>query len=235
MGLHFQSPIPNPSAFIMPESSDINAEHARTAAQIEADVGVEHVGDVYAKALLDAAEAVGQTAATIADFDAFLAEALDRFPKLEALLSSALISPDDKSGILDRTLAGRASPLLLNFLKVVARHGRLDCLRAIHRQVHVQYDRLRNRIPVTLTTAAPPSPEMLRQIVDSLRTKLGGEPLLEQHTDPNLIGGAVLRFGDVIYDGSIANQLQNLRQHIHQSTAHEIQGRRDRFRHPAGN
>ena len=40
----------------MAESRDITAEHARTAAQIEADVGVEHIADVYAKALLDAAE-----------------------------------------------------------------------------------------------------------------------------------------------------------------------------------
>ena len=38
--------------------------------------------------------------------------------------------------MLDRVLGGQASPLLLNFLKVVSRHGRLDCLRAIHRQAH---------------------------------------------------------------------------------------------------
>ena len=44
---------------------------------------------------------------------------------------------------------GRVSPVLVNFLKVVARHGRLDCLRAIHCQTHVLYDRLRNRIPVS--------------------------------------------------------------------------------------
>ena len=37
----------------MAESRDITAEDARTAAQIEADVGVEHIADVYAKALLD--------------------------------------------------------------------------------------------------------------------------------------------------------------------------------------
>jgi F-type H+-transporting ATPase subunit delta len=219
----------------MPESSDIIARDARTAAQMEADVGVEHIGDVYAKALLEAAEGAGQTAAAVEEFDAFVAEVLDRFPKLETVLASALVSVEEKSGILDRTLAGRVSPLLVSFLKVVARHGRLDCLRVMHRQAHVLYDRLRNRIPVTLTTAAPPSPDMIRRIVEDLRAKLGGEPVLDQRTDPGLIGGAVLRVGDTIYDGSIANQLQNLRQTIHDRTAHEIQGRRDRFRHSAGN
>ena len=55
---------------------------------------------------------------------------------------------------------------------------------------------------------------MVRRIVEDLRAKLGGEPVLEQQTDPELIGGAVLRVGDMVYDGSIANQLQNLRQQI---------------------
>ena len=55
---------------LMAESRDITAEDARTAAQIEADVGVEHIADVYAKALLDTTEQAGQTAAVIEEFDA---------------------------------------------------------------------------------------------------------------------------------------------------------------------
>ena len=49
----------------MSESKDITAEHARTAAQMEADVGAEHVADVYAKALLDTTERAGQTEAAL--------------------------------------------------------------------------------------------------------------------------------------------------------------------------
>ena len=64
----------------MSESRDITAEHARTAAQMEADVGVEHVADVYAKALLDTTERAGQTEAVIEDFDAIVAEMVGRFP-----------------------------------------------------------------------------------------------------------------------------------------------------------
>jgi F-type H+-transporting ATPase subunit delta len=164
-----------------------------------------------------------------------VAELLDRFPKFDAVLASVLVSPEEKSAVIERTVAGRLTPLTVHFLKVVAQHGRLDCLRAIRRQAHVLWDRRRNRIRVELTTAAPLSPEMVRQIVESIRAKLGGEPVLEQKTDPELIGGVVLRVGDVVYDGSIANQLRNLRQNVHQRSAHEIQSRRDRFRHSAGN
>jgi F-type H+-transporting ATPase subunit delta len=219
----------------MAESHDITAEDARTAAQIAADVGVEHIADVYAKALLDTTERTQQTPRVIEDFDALLTEILDRFPKLETVLASVLVSPEEKSAVIERVLGGRVAPILANFLKVVAHHGRLDCLRAIHHETHVMYDKLRNRIPVRLTTATALSPAAAEHIAKDLRIKLGGEPIFQLETDPNLIGGAVLRIGDTVYDGSIANQLQNLREQMIDRSAHEIQSRRDRFRHSAGN
>jgi F-type H+-transporting ATPase subunit delta len=219
----------------MAESSDITAEHARTAAQIEADVGVEHIADVYAKALLETAEKAGQTATVIEEFDAFMAEVVDRYPKLESVMASILVSPEEKSKLIDKVLEGRVSAMLVNFLKVVAHHGRLDCLRAIHYETRAFYDKLRNRIPVRLTTAEPLSAAAVEHIAEGLRAKLGGEPIFQTETDPSLIGGAVLRVGDTVYDGSVANQLQNLRQQMIDRSAHEIQSRRDRFRNPAGN
>jgi F-type H+-transporting ATPase subunit delta len=219
----------------MAESDDISAEDARAAAQIAADVGVEHIADVYAQALLGAAESAGRTEDVLGEFDALVSELFEPFPQLDAILTSVLISPDDKAGILDRVLAGRCSPLLVNFLKVVSRHGRLDCLRAIHRQARLCYDRLRGRVHVRLTTAAPLSQSAAERIAENLRALLGREPVLRQATDPELIGGAVLRVGDTVYDGSIARQLQLIRQQIIDRSAHEIQSRRDRFRDPAGN
>ncbi len=219
----------------MTEFQNTAERDARTAAQIEADVGVEHVANVYAKALLGAARNAGQLAAVVEEFDDLLAEVLDKFPKLETVLVSALVSVREKYGVIDRTLGGRASALMIAFLKVVARHGRLDCLRAIHHQTHVMYDKMRKRVRVELTTATPVETAEVRRIMDGLREKLDGEPVLEQHIDPELIGGAVIRVGDVVYDGSIANQLKLLRQRMNQRSANEIQSRRDRFRHTAGN
>ncbi|MCD4728732.1 MAG: ATP synthase F1 subunit delta [Pirellulales bacterium] len=219
----------------MTEFQNTAERDARTAAQIEADVGVERIADVYAKALLGAARHAGQLAAVVAEFDHLLAVVFDKFPKLETLLTSALVSVREKYGVIDRTLGGRASALMVGFLKIVARHGRLDCLRAIHHQTHVMYDKMRKRIRVELTTATPVDAAEVRRIVDGLREKLDGEPVLQQRIDPELIGGAVIRVGDVVYDGSIANQLKQLRQRMSQRSANEIQGRRDRFRHTAGN
>jgi len=219
----------------MPESDDFSAAHARTAAQIDADVGVEHIADVYAKALLGAAEKAGFTQTVLDEFDSLIADVLDRFPTLEAVLASGLISNDDKVEILERVFGGRASPTFVHFLKVVARHGRLDCLRAIHRRAEVLFDELQGRVQVQVTTAAPVGDALAARISAALAAHLGAEPVVEQTVDPDLIAGVVVRVGDTVYDGSVANQLKNIRQQMIDRSVHEIQSRRDRFRYPAGN
>jgi F-type H+-transporting ATPase subunit delta len=214
-------------------AQDSEAHHARTAAQIDADVTVEHVAAVYADALLGAAENAGRTEPLLAELDSLVADVLDPFPELEEILTSGVISHEEKEGILDRTLGSRASPLLLDFLKVVSRHGRLDCLRAIQRQAYERYDRMRGRVRVRVITATPLADDLARRIAENVRSLIDGEPVLEQVVDPNVIGGVIVRVGDTVYDGSIASQLEDVRRRMIQRTTHEIQTRRDRFRHPA--
>ena len=219
----------------MSEADDLTAEHARAAAQLDADVGVEPIARVYAQALLGAAEKAGRSEQVLEEFDRLMGDVLARFPKLEAVLRSGLVSVEEKAGILDRVFGGRISPLLLNFLKVVAGRGRLDCLAAIHHQARRLQQQRRGLVRVDVTTAAPLGSELADRIAESLRTVVSGEPLVEQRTEPKLIGGVVVRVGDTVYDGSLANQLQKIRQQMIDSSEHEIQSRRDRFSDPAGN
>ncbi len=207
---------------------------AQLAAELDADVGVEHVAGVYAEAFLGAAESSGRAAELIEEFDSFLADVLDPIPPLERVLVSGLVSPEEKIRILEQAVGGRASPEFLNFLKVVTHHGRLDVLRAIHRQTGARYESDLGRVRVVITTATPLAGDQAARIAESLRSMLKGEPALEERVDPGVIGGIVVRVGDTVYDGSIANQLENLRQQIIDRSAHEIQSRRDRFRSPAG-
>jgi F-type H+-transporting ATPase subunit delta len=131
-------------------------------------------------------------------------------------------------------LSGLASPVLLNFLRVAARHGRLRILRAIHRQAHALQERRQGRVRIQVTTATPLGSDLAARIAESLKRLVPGEPALETRVDPAVIGGVVVRVGDTVYDGSVANQLESLRRQIIDRSTHEIQSRRDRFRSPAG-
>ena len=216
-------------------SEDRSARDARLAAEVQPDVDIEQVAEVYAEAFLGVAQRAGQPQALLDEFDSLLTDVLDRFPTLEKILASAQVSHEEKLGILDRALGGRASGPLLNFLKVVSRRGRLDSLRPIHRHVRAMYERMLGQVHVRLATAQPIPDALADRIAERLRSILQGEPIVERLTVPDLIGGAVVRVGDTVYDGSIATQLENLRQQMIDRSVHEIQSRRDRFRYPAGN
>lgn len=219
----------------MAESSDITARDARTAAEFSADVMVEQIARVYAQAAINAAAKQEKAAELVAELESLASDVFDQLPQFEAVLVSARVGYEEKADLIDKAFQRQGSPLLKNFLKVVARHGRLDCLRAIIRQARRLLDQQTGVVDVRLTTAATLDPAVETAVAAALRQSLGGQPRLVHSVDPNLIGGAVLRIGDTVYDASVAAQLKQLRQQMIDRSAHEIQSRRDRFRHPAGN
>ncbi len=198
------------------------------------DVGAQQVAGIYAKALLAATEKVGQTDQIVVEFDSLISDVLDRFPKFAELLGSSLVSSEEKVEILDRTLGSQASGLLLNFLKVLASHDRLDLLHAVQREILSGYDELRGRIVVEVRAAQALDDELTAHLITQLKTMIGGEPRLVVREDPSLLGGVVLRVGDTVFDGSALTQLNRTRNEMINRSIHEIQSRRDSFRHSGG-
>ena len=221
-------------------SNENQAHDAQHAYEATPDVGREAVASVYAEAFLNVGDSSGAMASLVETLESLVDDILDAFPKLEEILASQLVSHEEKAAIFDKVFGPRVPAVFLNFLKVVAKHERLDCLRAICKEVRRQYDERLGRVPVRLIAAAPIPTEMLAAIENSLKVLIAdGEPVLDydpnRDTNPELIGGAVLRIGDTIYDGSIATVLENVRKQMIDRSVHEIQSRRDRFRDPAGN
>jgi F-type H+-transporting ATPase subunit delta len=209
------------------------------AAEIKGDatenVGSQNVAAVYAKAFLGATEAAGVTDAALVELDSLVTDVLDKLPRLDAIFSSALISADQKIELIDKAISANASTLLRNFLKVLARHGRMDVLRGVRSEARKMVDKMRGRFRVHVSTAAEFDGALKQRLADMLRGMLGGEPVLEVSTRPELIGGIVLRVGDTVYDGSIATRLARIREHMIDRSVHEIQSGRDRFSIAEGN
>jgi F-type H+-transporting ATPase subunit delta len=123
----------------------------------------------------------------------------------------------------------------LNFVKVVAGHGRGRYLKAIHGAAHDLYNSMRGRVRVLVTTAAPLEAHQAERIAVQLRGALSAEPTLERQVDPRLLAGIVFRIGDTVYDGSVSTQLERIRSQMIHRSVHEIQRRRDSFSSAAGN
>ena len=193
---------------------DNQAIDARYAAETNPDVSADQIGQVYAQSFIGALdnnpELVGQA---VEEFDSFLTAYFDANPKFEEILSSRLVSTEDKLDIINRTVTS-GSPMFVNFLKVVAKHERMDCLRAIYRQMYLQYEKMIQRLPITITTAVEISDQEAEKIGQSLIAQIGGNPIIQRKVDPSLIGGVVVRVGDTVYDGSVATQLKKLRERI---------------------
>ena len=72
------------------------------------------------------------------------------------------------------------------------------------------YAKLENKVEAVITSAAPLSDAQRKQIAGSLQKKLGRDVEITTEIDENLIGGAVIRAGDVVIDGSLRARLEGL-------------------------
>ena len=72
-------------------------------------------------------------------------------------------------------------------------------------------DEALQKVRVTLKTAFPLSGEMQDYITSNLKKMTGREVEVTVEDDKGLLGGIVIGVGDTLYDGSIKNQLNNMR------------------------
>ena len=210
-------------------------EDAQYVAKLDADATREKLAEIYATALLGASDSTKTSFADVRDdYDSFVAQVCDGYPKFEAILASPNVSVEEKQRMIDE-ICRSTTPVFRNFLKTLVRRGRMDMLREICFACRRLDDERKGRVPVSITTATPLDEAEKDKLAVSLRKLVGGEPMFLHKVDPNAIGGIIIRVGDVVYDASIATQLNKVRQDIIDRSAHEIQNRRDCFRNPEGN
>ena len=197
------------------------------------DPSAQAVARVYSDAFLAAAAKVGIDRA-LEEFRSFLNDVLAANPQFSKLLTSAMISQDKKIGVIERVVAPRGSEFFTNFLRVLARHDRLDLLPVILRESERKYELQQGKRRVQVVSAVPLTDEAVAAIRRRLQEALHFEPILETTVDPSLLGGLIIQVGDTRYDSSLRTRLNQLHVRLRQRSLHEIQLGRNRFSHPAG-
>lgn len=168
----------------------------------------------YARALDEVVRAQSlsrdEVKAQLGDLQATLSGSRD----LREVLENPSIPEDQKLRLLD-AMAGRmgVSRTVRNFLAVVVHHGRVHELNDIVTAYLETADKENSAAEAEVTSARPLAAEE-RQAMEQTVLQLTGARTVRAtyREDPTLLGGAVLKVGTTVYDGSVRAQLEQMKQ-----------------------
>ncbi len=131
---------------------------------------------------------------------------------LEGFLANPVFEQESKKKVLEKIISKLSlSKMTINFLNLLIDKKRIDVLPDIETCYRQLMDETLKKVRVTLKTAFPLSGEMQNHIMSGLKKMTGREVEVTIEDDKSLLGGIVIGVGDTLYDGSIKNQLNNMR------------------------
>ncbi|BCD99910.1 F0F1 ATP synthase subunit delta [Marinagarivorans cellulosilyticus] len=139
-----------------------------------------------------------------------VAAAVASEPKVKQLLAAPGLTAAQKSAAFADVCGSELSDKFKNFVSVLAENKRLALLPFIQTLFIDLKSQLEKAINVEVTTAFEISAETQSQLVIALTKKLDRVVTLESSIDKSLIGGAVIRAGDTVIDGSVKGRLAKL-------------------------
>ncbi len=190
------------------------------------DVDIEKLSKVYAQAVLDAA-GEGEDS-VVEELESIGSEVLDKFPDFQKVLSSALVSQDEKLALIDRVF-GNLSQTTISFLKVLTAHERLELLPQVVRSVAKLWKERSGKVPVEIELALETSDSLVEEMVQVLRKKFDMEPVVNTVINPELIAGFVVRIGDQVLDASARTSFEHARTAMVAHAVEAIQSHPDQF------
>ncbi len=164
------------------------------------------VARVYARSLLELARQSHEESAVLEEFDSML-EQFALQPRFEEILVDPGVDEEERAGILERVLRGRANDLVVNTLQVMNRKGRAGLLRALVHAYRVELEELQGLVKAKAITAVPLTEETRKRLIAALERRTGKKIVLHELVEKGLLGGMILRLGDQKLDSSVAREL----------------------------
>jgi F-type H+-transporting ATPase subunit delta len=173
---------------------------------------VEEIARVYSQAVFEAAKDAGKLDAVREQLGQF-ADALDENRELAVFFFSPYFSSAEKRDGIKNAVSG-AEPELVSFLELLAEKHRMPAIFRIRRE----FDRLwaleNRQLEVELTSAVELDPEIAERVGDEIAKQTDRKVELSTNVDPDVLGGLVLRVGNMVLDTSIRTRLERLRREI---------------------
>lgn len=167
----------------------------------------------YAQALYE--EAVQERRVERIDEDmALIREALETSRELVVFFESPVISRQKKQDVVKALFADRVQQVTLNFLHLLVEKKREDLFPEVVLAYRALRDEQLGIVEARARVAFPLTAEEQAQLVKALEHRVGTRIRLTVEHDASLVGGLVVRIGDVVFDGSVRHQLATLRERL---------------------
>ena len=172
---------------------------------------VVQIAKPYAGALFELAQADG----TLAEVESGLgdiARLAAESPDFERFLRSPVIQAEEKARAIEAILKNaKAGALVTNFVRAVARNGRLFALLPMIALFRELAAKARGEVTAEVTSAEPLTDAQIKTLGETLKARIGKTATLNQHVDPTLIGGLVVKVGSQMIDSSLKTKLNAMK------------------------
>jgi F-type H+-transporting ATPase subunit delta len=173
---------------------------------------MEEIAEVYARALFEAAKDDGVLDRVHEELGQF-ADALDEDRNLQVFLFSPYFSSEEKKDGI-RRIVSDADERLLNFLELLAERHRMPALFRIRRIFQDLWADENKLLPVTVTSATELDTGLVDDIGKRIEEQTGRRVELSSNVDPDVLGGLMVRVGNMVLDATVRNRLEQLRKQV---------------------
>ncbi|WP_452596717.1 ATP synthase F1 subunit delta [Pontimicrobium sp. MEBiC01747] len=163
----------------------------------------------YAKAVLSLASDQKTTEVVNNDMK-LIASTIAESKDLRDMLNSPVVSPSIKKASLLEIFKG-SNALTFNAIDTLITNKRIALLENVSLEYTRLYDEQRGTEVATVTTALPLTDDLKVKVLAKVKELTGKEVEVENIIDEDILGGFILRVGDIQYNASIANQLNKLK------------------------
>lgn len=163
----------------------------------------------YAKAVLSLAIDNKVADAVNADMKE-IAKAISDSADLSLMLSSPVVRSADKKSVLSSVFS-KANNASTQLIDVLIENKRIALLGDVANRYNQLYDTLKDTQVAKVTSAVPLNDELKSKVLAKIKELTGKVTEVENIVDESILGGFILRVGDVQYDASVANKLNRLK------------------------
>jgi len=160
------------------------------------------VHEIYSDVMFELAQEAGLIDQVTDDLEA-ISGILQDEPEFLLLLMLSEVKPNEKAQIVRRVFTDRINSLTLDFLCVLAKRNRINFLHGIGERYQVLSDEHKHLYRIEVTLAKAPDDTELEKLRSDIRDAINAEVKLSVTVDPEIIGGIVIRKGDLMIDNSV--------------------------------